>query len=267
MIRSVSTAFVLIVFALGAWAQSPTQTSHPGLKMAELPSKHSSWATKGEFEDHTESSQEREHRRLRETHLGRLSPFPSQPYDDPGLIVDGKSETIGVLFIDYVVVQKPGTEGVPPETRGIPASGSNAVVIGTILSGKSFMNGKHDNVYTDYQVRVDQILKPDKTTKLIAGQHLVASRMGGKIHFPSGHITDFCIAGRGLPKVGSQYILFLIKTAPDLPEYRIAFPSSYELSNGLVYPLDDVNEEYEGMSESAFLGLVHDAIAAAKGGN
>jgi hypothetical protein len=265
--KLITVLIVLSVFALGAWAQTPTQTSPPKPQNGrELPSKHSGWATMGEFEGHTESPQELRHRRLRETHLGRLSPFPSEPYDDPGLLVDGKSETIGVLFIDYVVVQKPGTEGVPPEMRGIPAWGSDAVVIGTILSGKSFMSSKHDNAYTDYQVRVDQILKPDKTTKLVVGQQLVASRTGGKIRFPSGHITDFCIAGRGLPKVASQYILFLIKIAPDLPEYRIAFPSGYELSNGHVYPLDDVNQEYEGMSEPAFLGLVHDAIAAAKGG-
>lgn len=253
-------------------AATPQQTIQ-GQRASELksllPSKHSAWATMGEFEDKTESPEQRQHRLLRESHIARLSPISSEPYNDPGLLVDGQSETIGVIFIDYVVVQKPGTENAVPELRGIPASMSNAVIVGTILSGKSFMSSKHDSVYTDYQIRVDQILKPDNSANsanLAVGQQLVASRMGGKIHFPSGHITDFYIAGRGLPKIGSQYILFLIKPASDLPEYRIGFPAGYEITNGHVYPLDDVNQEYEGMSERAFLGLVRDAIAAAKGG-
>ncbi|HYT06559.1 MAG TPA: hypothetical protein VEL77_02825 [Rugosimonospora sp.] len=231
-----------------------------------LPSRHSGWATMGEFEDKTESPERRQHRLLRESHLGRLSPISSEPYNDPGLLVDGQPETIGVVFIDYVVVQKLGTENAVPELRGIPASMSNAVIVGTILSGKSFMSSKHDNVYSDYQIRVDQILKPDNSANLAVGQQLIASRTGGKIHFPSGHITNFYIAGRGLPKIGSQYILFLIKPASDLPEYRIGFPAGYEITNAHVYPLDDVNQEYEGMSEQAFLGIVRDAIAAAKGG-
>lgn len=231
-----------------------------------LPSKHSGWATIGEFEDKTESPEQRQHRLLRESHIAPLSPISSEPYNDPGLLVDGQSETVGVVFIDYVVVQKPGTENTVPELRGVPASMSNAVIVGTILSGKSFMSSKHDSVYTDYQIRVDQILKPDNSANLAVGQQLVASRMGGRIHFPSGHITDFYIAGRGLPKIGSQYILFLIKPASDLPEYRIGFPAGYEITNRHVYPLDDVNQEYEGMSEQAFLELVRDAIAAAKGG-
>src|SRR5271154_1544027 len=243
----------------------PAQAQDTSGKKQELalPTKHSAWATVGEPEgDPTETPQEHQHRQDRERHLGIMNPFKSEPYTDPG----GEGESMGALIIDTVDIQKPGTEDVIPELPGVPVRGADAVLIGTILSGKSHMNSAHNNVYTDYQIRVDQILKPDKTANLTVGQQLVASRTGGKIHFPSGHITDFFILGRGLPKIGSQYILFLKKAATDLPEYRIGYPSSYELKDGKVYPLDDANQQYEGFSASAFLGLVRDAIAKPKGG-
>jgi hypothetical protein len=267
MVRSVGTVFVLTVFALGAWAQAPSpQQAAPGKKEVYLPSKHSAWPTMGEFEgDPSETPQQRAHRQAREAHLGSMNPFSAAPETDPGLFVDGQTETSGVLIIDTMAIEKPGAKEVP-EPRGIPAWGSSAVIIGTILSGKSFMNSQRNNVYSDYQVRVDEILKPDKTAKLTVGQQVLASRTGGRIRFPSGHITNFGIHGRGLPIVGSQYILFLKKTAPDLPEYRIGWPSSYEIRDGKVYPLDDDLREYEGFSAPAFLGLVRDTIASSKGG-
>jgi hypothetical protein len=59
MIRSANTTLVLIMFALGAWAQgsTPGQTSPPKLqKVKELPSKHSGLPAIGEFEgNQTES--------------------------------------------------------------------------------------------------------------------------------------------------------------------------------------------------------------------
>jgi hypothetical protein len=263
--RPVIITLLLAVSALGAWAQSPAPPSPQttSKKKEVLPSKHSAWATMGESEgDTTETPEQLQHRQDRERHLGTMNPFTAEPYTDPG----GEGESVGALIIDTIDIQKLGTENVTPEPHGVLVWGSNAVVIGTVLSGKSHMNSAHNNVYTDYQIRVDEILKPDKTANLTVGQPLVASRTGGKIRFPSGHITDFFIQGRGLPKVGSQYILFLKKTSPDLSEYRIGWPSSYELKDGKVYPLDDANQEYEGFSASAFLGLVRDTIAASKGG-
>jgi hypothetical protein len=265
MIRYVISVLGLFVFALGGWAQSstPGQTSPPK-KVKELPSKHSGLPAMGEFQmNQTESPQAREHRQIREKQYGHILPHP---VSDPGTLVNGQQEDVDLTFIDHVYVQKPGTEGIAPEPRGIPVSASNAIVIGTILSGKSFINSDHDYVYSDYLVRVDQVLKQDAATNLSMGEQLVATRAGGVIHFPSGHIIHFFIQGHGLPKIGSQYVLFLVNTVPGFPEYRIAFPSSYELDKGRVYPLDDPNSEYDGMAASAFLGVVSEAIAASTKG-
>ncbi len=164
-----------------------------------------------------------------------------------------------MTIIDYIVVPIAGVHQDPP---GIPVTGT-AVVIGTVLSGKSFINKNHTIVYSDYQIRVDEILKQGPTATLAVGEQIVASRVGGAMRFPSGHTTYVFNHGHGLPEIGSQYILFLFKTIPNVPEYEIGFDSGYQLKNGRVYALDAVNEQfYDAMSEPVFLDLVKKAIAA-----
>jgi len=174
--------------------------------------------------------------------------------------VDGQSETTSLRFIDYVVV------GKSSDPSGIPVSVSTAVVIGTILSGKCFVHKDHTFVYTDYQVNVDQVLKQDAGANISVGGELVAAREGGAVHFPSGHVTNFLTVGHGLPEIGSQYILFLWKPIPSLPEYEIIFDAGYQLKNGRVYPLDDVNSQYVGVDVAVFLDEVQKAIAASQNG-
>ena len=256
MFRLLALAAALSLFALASQAQQ----SNKGIF---LPSKHSGAPPSvGQSEgDGLESPVQRQHRRNREEHLGQLNPFSGEAIADPG----GQDESVELLFINEIAVRKPGTEDLIPEPHGIPAWGSNFVIVGTVLDGQSHMNDKHNYVYTDYRIQIDQIIKADKANPLTVGQQLTASRTGGRIRFPSGHISNFYIQGRGLPKVGSQYVLFLIKPTADLPEYRIAFPSSYELKDGKVYPLDDVNQEFEGFSANALLKIVRETIEASKG--
>ena len=78
-------------------------------------------------------------------------------------------------------------------------------------------------------------------------------------------MTNFLTAGNGLPEVGSQYVLFLWRSIPTSPEYEIIFYSGYQLKNGRVYSLDDVNSQYVGVDATVFLDEVRKAIASQKG--
>jgi hypothetical protein len=221
------------------------------------PSTFSGLPVIGEFQGQPESPADHERRQIREKRYSSLS-LRKKPIVDPGRLVDGQLETSDITFIDTVVT------GPSTDPRGIPTSVSTAVVVGTILGGKCFVSSDRNFVYTDYQMRVDQVLKQDPTTSLSVGDQVVASKPGGAVHFPSGHITNFLYPGHGLPAIGSQYVLFLWRSIPSLPEYEIAFQSGYELKNGRVYPLDDANLQYEDMSAPVFLALVQKAIAAAQ---
>jgi hypothetical protein len=258
-------SFALGLAAPDLHAQSPppptsgqTQQNQPDKdRYTKKPSKHSGLAVVGEFERQPEAPQDDLRREVREKRYGDFLP---KPIADPGALVGGKSETTNISFIDYV------TLGNSPDPHGIPVSVSTAVVIGTILGGNSFLNKNHTFVYSNYQVRIDEILKPDATGNLTVGSQVVGARPGGAIRFPSGHVTHFLNAGHGLPEIGSQYILFLWKAIPNLPEYEIVFASGYHLKNGRVYPLDDMNEEYDAMSAPVFLDILKRAIVASQNG-
>ncbi len=267
MIRYVISVLGLFMFALGGWAQNPTPSGVTGTQSGQdkdkytvgghlkKPSAYSGLPVVGEFqENQIEAAPDRERRQTREKRYSN-SNLP-RPVADPGPLVDGQSETTNLRFIDYVAV------GKSSDPRGIPVSVSTAVVVGTVLGGKCFVSKDHNYVYTDYQVKVDQILKQDAGASLSVGGELVAAREGGAVHFPSGHVTNFLTVGDGLPEIGSQYILFLWRSNPALPEYEIILDAGYQLKSGRVYPLDDVNSQYVGVDAATFLDEVQKAIAA-----
>jgi hypothetical protein len=238
----------------------PDEGRYTGVGHLRKPSKFSGAPIVGEYqESQPESAADSERRHVREKryedpHLyiqfGGIE-------KDPGLFVNGEKETSAVRIIDYIAVGK----SIDPD--GIPVSISAAVVLGTITGGKCFITKNRTYVYTDYSIRVDQILKQDKTASLTVGGELIGAREGGAIRFPSGHITNVLTMGHGLPEVGSQYVLFLAKNIPG-PEYEIIFDSGYQVKDGRIYPLDDANPQYSLLPVAEFLEDVQKAITASQ---
>ena len=255
MFRKTTIITVLVsvsIFASGALSQSSPQAKDPRKASA-----FSGLPIVGEFQVASQAEPDRVRRQERERRYS-TSKVPMH-VEDPGQFVGGQKEHTASLYIDYAII------GTPIDPTGIPVSTSNAIVIGTVIRGKCFVTEDHKFVYTDYSVKIDQVLKQDPAANLIIGDVVVAARDGGAIHFPSGHVTNFLIAGRGLPEVGSQYVLFLWRPVASLPEYEIIFDSGYQLKNGRVYPLDDVNSQYVGVDATVFLDQVRNAIASQKG--
>lgn len=242
--RTIITLLSLFVFALGAWAQNSPQTQRgqPDKDLGQRkPSRHSGLPVVGEFQRQPESDAEEKRRKIREDRYENDAARAHAPIRDPGTLVG--TESTSSTIIDSIIVSD-GGPGISP-----------AVVIGTVLGGKSFISKNHTAVYSDYQIRIDEILKPDATATLAVGGAVVASRPGGAIQFPSGHRRYFLILGQGLPEIGSRYVLYLWKPVPNQPVWEII--SGYQLKDGRVYPLDEVNERsYDGMSEPVFLDLV-----------
>jgi hypothetical protein len=209
------------------------------------PSKHSDLPPKAaEFNGNSyESPADVARRHERESHH---RDFYRKAVADPGAPAGGDPESSHVTFLEYYGAIDP-----------FPASAA-AVVIGTVVAGQSYVSSDRTYVYSDYKVQVDSILKQDPIAKLTTGTQVTVSRPGGSVHFPSGHLTHFLVMGTGFPKVGAKYLLFLSKLDPDATDYEVA--TAYEL-DGLVQPLDDYEPQFEGMSSTAFLAKVKDAIA------
>lgn len=233
----------------------------PGrLGLRENLTKNSACPPLGDLQSPDESPENHLQRQLREA-LGKGR--YRRGIMDPGVReVNGQTETVVLTFIDGVTIVKPGERADPP---GLPIS-STAIVIGTIKGGKAFVSEDHTFVYSDYQVEIGEVIKPDPARLIPLGGKIVAWVSGGSILFPSGHLRHFVISGRGFPESGTQYVLFLRRTDPALRDYAIA--TAYALKNGVVLPLDD-NEEskaFDGIKIDEFLNTLRTALTTVEEG-
>lgn len=144
----------------------------------------------------------------------------------------------------------------PPGFPALPVAQSDAVVIGEVSEAKAYVTGDKTAVYSEFTIRVSEVLKNDNQTPLSPGKSIIAERPGGRVRYPSGHISRFSIAGWGMPRMMRQYVLFLSRNGQE-ESYRIV--TGYELRSGRVYPLDATTssdtdfDAYINMDKASFL--------------
>lgn len=165
---------------------------------------------------------------------------------DPGLIDIGRSHDLSLRIIDYM------------DDRGaLPVEHSTAIVVATLLASQGFVGEEHTSVYSEHEFQVEQVLKSDDPA-LVPGGHIVGTRMGGTVRFPSGHLRDYIIEGQGVPKIGARYLLFLWR-ASDNRKLSYGMDTAYEIgAGGKVYALDFVQPytRYEGANEADVLAAI-----------
>jgi hypothetical protein len=143
------------------------------------------------------------------------------------------------------------------------AAKSNAVIVGQVASAQAYLNSDKSNVYSEFTVRVDDVLKDDSYAHMIIGNSVVATRSGGRIRYPAGRVTLYFISGEGMPRVGRRYVLFLSRDEHE-SDYDIV--TGYELHAGCVALLDNPGDghpltAYKGADETSFLSEVRAASA------
>ena len=181
----------------------------------------------------------------------------SKRYDKSGLVVEPK-EAGG-----DIVRRSESFRSLP----ALPAALSQAVVIGQVADAQSHLSEDKSGVYTEFTVRVTDILK--HAGSLTPGEPLVAQRSGGRVRFRSGLVQRYGIDKQGMPRAGRRYVLFLQESGED---GVFTILTGYELRGGRVHPLDGVATSvgggglsqfaaYEGADETSFLAAVREAIA------
>lgn len=182
---------------------------------------------------------------------------------DPGTPeVNGQTETVDLTFIDTVKILKPGERKDPD---GLPISGT-MIVIGTVTTGKAYINQGHDGVFSEYKVTVSDVLKPDPDSRTVAGDEITTWQPGGSLQFHSGYIKHVVIAGRGFPEVGTQYVLFLRSTDKNAKDYAIS--TAFSIKDQLVSPLNDAQDQaaFDGMRLQDFLTKLRQEISVRQEG-
>lgn len=155
----------------------------------------------------------------------------------------------------------------PPEPA-IPFRQSDAIAIGEVTSSQAHISNDKTNVYSEFQVRVEQVLKNDKFGLLSFGSVIPTTRQGGRVRFVSGKTLLRGSVGKNMPRSGGRYLFFLTYDE-DGEDYPII--TAYELRDARVFPLDRIDTDgkegigfasipYENAEEADFIREVKAAI-------
>ena len=148
-----------------------------------------------------------------------------------------------------------------------PVARSAAIVTGEITEARAYLSENGSNIYSEFSIQVDEILKNDSLDPITAGVPLFVEREGGRVRFPSGKIVTARVVHQDMPRPGRRYVFFLMRT--DLNGNNAEgfyLLTAYELRDGHVFPLDQVSEkhpinQYKGKAEEEFLTELRAVIA------
>ena len=135
----------------------------------------------------------------------------------------------------------------------LPVVKSDVIVIGQVLSAEAHRSDNKMNIFSNFEVRVDEVLKGN----LNVGNVINLQRIGGFVKYPGSRKVLFRLSGNGMPGVGSRYAFFLNVVDDD---YTIL--TAYELAEGVV-PLDNSAQfqVYKGVTEISFIATLRAAIS------
>lgn len=143
----------------------------------------------------------------------------------------------------------------------LPVEKSRLVIIGEIVEARAYLTKDKTGVYSEFRIRVDEVLKADSNFETAVGSSLTASRPGGRVRYPSGHITFSFVIGQGMPQVGQRYVFFL---ASDEQQADFDILTGYELKGDHIALLDSPSghpiTKYKGADKQTFLNELRAAI-------
>ncbi|MCA1594721.1 MAG: hypothetical protein LC754_19245 [Acidobacteria bacterium] len=144
-------------------------------------------------------------------------------------------------------------------TPQIPAAQSDIVVTGEILDANAYISADKNGVYSEFALRVEEILKKNNMCAVSPGAVISVERQGGRVRYPSGRVEWYRIALQGMPLINHRYVLFLKR----IDEDSFSIVTGYELRERHVYALDSASQfrAFEGTDEAPFLQSVREAIS------
>jgi hypothetical protein len=142
----------------------------------------------------------------------------------------------------------------------LPFAAADAVVIGSVVGGKSYVSNDYTRIYSEYRVRLILVLRNKTARQVAVGTELNLVRAGGVVKLDSGKILIRGCANESQPRVGKQYAFFLrYSLGPD--DFPII--AGYELSDDGVFALDSVQQHAVGSFGLGIYGKGIDQFMAA----
>jgi hypothetical protein len=173
----------------------------------------------------------------------------NQRYDNKGFVLTNPHPDDGGVALDE---EAP----LPP---AIPVAESNLIVIGKINDTKAVLSNDKSGIYSEYTFQISEVLKRDSSKKVDLGKAITIDRAGGSVRYPNGQKVIYRVSGKNLPRVGSEYVLFLTSDKESLhdkrsPNYEIL--TGYEFRDGKVNPLD-TGRHFEGFEKTGVANFIN----------
>jgi len=142
----------------------------------------------------------------------------------------------------------------------LPTNESDFILVGQVLSAKAHRSENKRSIFSEFEVRVDEVLK-GRDPRINDQSVITVERTGGFLRYPNGRKVLFFVQGYGMPEVGARNVLFL-KIAGQ--GFRIV--TIYELNPAGVLPLDSGGkfQRFQGENETAFLNTLRESITNAR---
>jgi|KBSSwiStaDraftv2_1062776.scaffolds.fasta_scaffold107643_3 hypothetical protein len=122
----------------------------------------------------------------------------------------------------------------------LPVDKSSVVLIGEVVDAKAYLSEDKTAVYSEFEVRIQTVLKNDSGKVLNPGESIAMERFGGRVRLPSGKLFIEAVDNQDMPRVGGKYVFFLtndfIGAKHSDNDFNILM--GYELKGGKVFPLD-----------------------------
>jgi hypothetical protein len=184
---------------------------------------------------------------------------------DPSLLELGENSETAIWELPETHFQK----------NAMPFDASDAVVVGTVNAGQSYLSNDRRNIYSEFKLKLQEIIKTSNALYLRVADSIDIQRKGGAVRLPSGKVLTRGALADSMPHVGNRYLLFL-KFNRDTDDFGVL--TGYELEGTEVYRLDDLNFSEsnhqkaihplrkEGVSEDQFLARAKSIFLSRKTG-
>jgi hypothetical protein len=141
----------------------------------------------------------------------------------------------------------------------IPTLKSDVVIIGEVTGTQAFLSNDKSFVYSEYTVRIKEILKGANQPPVSSTELITVERLGGAVRFPSGRIQKYRESDYGTPLTGHEYIFFL---KYDDVGQTFSLLTAYELIDGRALALDNSGRfsEYKDVPDEVILNAVREAV-------
>ena len=150
------------------------------------------------------------------------------------------------------------TEQEPPPT--LPTEESDLIVTGRVVGVSTHLSNDKSGVYSEYRIKVEEIMKNRLSVDLAAGRLVTIDRAGGAVRYPHGQTVIYKHNDKDLPERGREYVLFL-KNDKNSENYLVI--TIYELRATNTVPLDhgrDV-DDIKRMGKSEFVNSIREKVS------